>query len=161
MLAPFHRRQRASDEDIEDMNSAYRRRLRELAMINDSVCDVCLGKESMEGNVIVLCDGCEVGVHQWCYGALGEEQMRRCRRLPQCALTLRHERGELAGIRKIPEGDEPWYCAVCQEQRRNKEMPPPRCVLCPSRYGAMKRTTTGEWVRSRARDTVLHGVWFC
>ena len=35
---------------------------------NNTRCDVCLGTESYPLDEIVFCDGCEVGVHQSCYG---------------------------------------------------------------------------------------------
>ncbi|KAM7537949.1 hypothetical protein Aperf_G00000076637 [Anoplocephala perfoliata] len=34
----------------------------------ESKCDVCRGLDSEEGNEIVFCDKCNVGVHQMCYG---------------------------------------------------------------------------------------------
>src|SRR5689334_21981401 len=33
----------------------------------DTNCDVCGGGESTEGDSILYCDGCDVGVHQSCY----------------------------------------------------------------------------------------------
>lgn len=34
----------------------------------DTVCDVCQLPDSDEGNEMVFCDGCNVCVHQLCYG---------------------------------------------------------------------------------------------
>ena len=31
-------------------------------------CDICLGNDDNEGDEIVMCDGCNVAVHQSCYG---------------------------------------------------------------------------------------------
>ena len=31
-------------------------------------CDVCLGEDDDEGDEIVMCDQCNVAVHQKCYG---------------------------------------------------------------------------------------------
>lgn len=33
------------------------------------MCDVCLGRLSTNLNPIVICDLCEAGVHQQCYGS--------------------------------------------------------------------------------------------
>jgi hypothetical protein len=33
-------------------------------------CDVCGAYNSVSGDLMVYCDGCEVAVHQWCYGIL-------------------------------------------------------------------------------------------
>ena len=34
----------------------------------NTVCDVCQLPESEEGNEMVFCDGCNLCVHQICYG---------------------------------------------------------------------------------------------
>ena len=31
-------------------------------------CDICLQKETVEQNEIILCELCNIGVHQFCYG---------------------------------------------------------------------------------------------
>eukprot|EP00736_Rhodelphis_marinus_P004023 Rmarinus@m.26571 len=38
------------------------------ASASSRLCDVCGSGESSEGNEIVFCDGCDVAVHQGCYG---------------------------------------------------------------------------------------------
>jgi hypothetical protein len=35
---------------------------------DDNICDVCGGDASWEDDPILLCDGCDVGVHASCYG---------------------------------------------------------------------------------------------
>jgi NuA3 HAT complex component NTO1 len=50
--------------------------------VGDPKCDVCLGPGFEDDEAIILCDGCNVAVHQTCYG-------------------LDLEKG-------IPKGD--WYC---------------------------------------------------
>ncbi|SPQ96068.1 unnamed protein product (mitochondrion) [Plasmodiophora brassicae] len=35
---------------------------------DDVVCDICQSGDDHDGNEIVICDGCEVAVHQSCYG---------------------------------------------------------------------------------------------
>ena len=51
------------------------------------VCDVCLEDDDDDGNEILICELCLVGVHQKCYGS------------------------EL--LEAIPQGD--WYCARCRD----------------------------------------------
>jgi len=51
---------------------------------DDVECAVCALGESFDDNAIVLCDKCELAVHQDCYGILD-----------------------------IPPGDEPWLCEPC------------------------------------------------
>lgn len=38
---------------------------------DDVICDACRDGDSVDGNQIVLCDGCDVAIHQRCYG-IGE-----------------------------------------------------------------------------------------
>lgn len=51
------------------------------------MCDVCLDDDDDDNNDIVICDLCQVAVHQTCYG------------------------GEL--LEGVPEGN--WYCARCKD----------------------------------------------
>ncbi|GAQ91848.1 FYVE/PHD zinc finger-containing protein [Klebsormidium nitens] len=51
---------------------------------NDEPCDVCYEGDSDELNEILFCDGCDVAVHQNCYG-----------------------------VATVPRGEEPWFCLRC------------------------------------------------
>lgn len=44
------------------------------------------------------------------------------------------------GIVTVPTG--PWYCRKCESQERAVKV---KCELCPSKYGALKRTDNGGW----------------
>ncbi|XP_074025326.1 coiled coil domain containing protein Alhambra isoform X3 [Leptinotarsa decemlineata] len=44
------------------------------------------------------------------------------------------------GIVSVPVG--PWYCRKCESQERSVKV---KCELCPSRYGALKRTDNSGW----------------
>ncbi|CAH1127833.1 unnamed protein product [Ceutorhynchus assimilis] len=44
------------------------------------------------------------------------------------------------GIVTVPTG--PWYCCKCESQERTTKV---KCELCPSRYGALKRTDNQGW----------------
>ncbi|XP_044752484.1 protein AF-10 isoform X2 [Coccinella septempunctata] len=43
------------------------------------------------------------------------------------------------GIVSVPTG--PWYCRKCESQEKTSK----KCELCPSRYGALKRTNNEKW----------------
>lgn len=101
----------------------------------DLLCSVCGQGHSEEPNQIVFCEMCDLAVHQRCYG-----------------------------IKEIPEGE--WLCWPCKEHEQEclrKGMPKsqirkPRymggdftaidkvkCVCCPVKRGAFKKTKQGEW----------------
>ncbi|KAF1778834.1 P-loop containing nucleoside triphosphate hydrolase [Phytophthora cactorum] len=86
----------------------------------DGCCSICLESESYDDDPIVFCDGCNVAVHQFCYG-----------------------------IRVVPS-DKWFcdVCTEVHASGVNGVNPPsqPRCQLCPHRCGAFKRTTCGQWV---------------
>ncbi|XP_030747979.1 protein AF-10 isoform X3 [Sitophilus oryzae] len=44
------------------------------------------------------------------------------------------------GIVTVPTG--PWYCCKCESQERTVKV---KCELCPSKYGALKRTDNQGW----------------
>ncbi|KAK4878915.1 hypothetical protein RN001_007061 [Aquatica leii] len=44
------------------------------------------------------------------------------------------------GIVTVPTG--PWYCRKCESQERTARV---KCELCPSKYGALKRTDNSGW----------------
>jgi NuA3 HAT complex component NTO1 len=126
-------------------------------------CMICTEGDWEEDNVILFCDGCNLAVHQVCYGG---------------------------GAVAIPDG--PWYCDRCDPARRSgpavrgvpsffapAALPAPRwppaphpsarargrarlrsrrrraarcaarraqeCCLCPMKGGALKRTTDWRW----------------
>lgn len=89
-------------------------------------CSVCTEVESFEDDPIVYCDGCELGVHQFCYGIMT---------LPSgnwfcdsCAMIREN---------KPASSTSPYFAAAKQI--------PPSCALCPLRGGALKRTQCGRW----------------
>ncbi len=59
----------------------------------DIWCCVCYSDEGYADDPIVVCEGCECGVHKYCYGIL-----------------------------EIPEGDIPWYCRVCEKKLNPQEI---------------------------------------
>jgi hypothetical protein len=55
---------------------------------NDIVCDVCLDDNDEEGDEILICEICFVGVHQTCYGGKFKNQ--------------------------LPPAEQPFYCERCE-----------------------------------------------
>uniref|UniRef100_A0A1I7Z0G9 Protein AF-10 n=1 Tax=Steinernema glaseri TaxID=37863 RepID=A0A1I7Z0G9_9BILA len=82
-----------------------------------SGCCVCAEENGWAGNPLVYCDGpgCEVAVHQGCYG-----------------------------IVEVPEG-EWFCARCAAISQNSLEKVKIRCELCPSRQGALKRTADGTW----------------
>ena len=83
--------------------------------IDEAVCAVCQYDDSYDDNLIIVCDGCDVAVHQDCYG-----------------------------VKKVPTGAwlcDP--CS--HGQRRNPKPPAPECCLCHKKGGAFKTTEDGRW----------------
>ncbi|KAF0700409.1 Aste57867_9069 [Aphanomyces stellatus] len=73
-------------------------------------CQVCGNEVSTDADPILFCDGCNVAVHQHCYG-----------------------------VRVIPADE--WFCDACVDKSK-----PEKCVLCPVRKGALKKTLCKQWV---------------
>jgi hypothetical protein len=83
--------------------------------IDETVCAVCQYDDSYDDNLIIVCDGCDVAVHQICYG-----------------------------VKKVPTGPwlcDP--CS--QGMKRNPKPPAPACCLCHKKDGAFKCTDDGRW----------------
>ncbi|ELU07972.1 hypothetical protein CAPTEDRAFT_225801 [Capitella teleta] len=88
------------------------------------VCCVCLGDSSNsclsgEANEIVECDGCQINVHEGCYGITESQSV---------ASTI------------SSASTEPWFCDSCKAGVK------PHCELCPNSGGIYKETDTGRWV---------------
>lgn len=83
-------------------------------------CAVCREIESYEDDPIVFCDGCDVAVHQFCYG-----------------------------LASIPNGQWHCdWCASrsLSATGQKKKKSESSCYLCPVRGGAVKQTVCGHWV---------------
>ena len=85
--------------------------------LDDAVCEICSGGHSIEHDVLVACDGCNVTVHQSCFG-----------------------------IRKLPPGTQPWFCGLCA-RNGNQQNLSVVCFLCQQHVGAFKpMTIKGKFV---------------
>ena len=87
---------------------------------DDDVCAVCADGESVVGDPIVFCDGCDLAVHLGCYGI---------KRVPAgdwfCDACAAH-RGKDGSVDEAKRG------AV-------------GCQFCPTKEGAFKRTHEDKW----------------
>ncbi|CAK4084669.1 unnamed protein product [Aphanomyces euteiches] len=81
-------------------------------------CRVCYSDQGFDDDPIVQCEKCKCSVHKFCYG-----------------------------IEKVPEGDLPWYCDLC-EANMSAETLPKSCIMCPLEISeaAFKETVDGKWV---------------
>ena len=96
-------------------------------------CHVCGEPWCDEVNPILLCDGCDVPVHQFCYGI----------------------------DESVAKSDAPWYCDACLFYRRNKDVHRPAegvpvCALCPAPWGAL-RLLSNHSVQRLPRHGMLNG----
>ncbi len=104
----------------------------------DSLCSVCFDGNAPAENSIVFCDGCNIGLHQRCYGLEGipefefycdrcvflQSQVRRMDCSVKIDLTV-------PGLVQPPEAP---------------QLPVPRCALCPMLHGGLKQIDDGRWV---------------
>ena len=89
--------------------------------VNDIICQICLEPFSTQHDLIVICDICNLHVHQLCYGS------------------------DL--LPNIPEG--PWYCNRCSFCLKSHADPLSiKCLLCPSQKGALRHLGPATWVHS-------------
>ena len=122
---------------------------------DDTVCDVCMLPDSAEGNEMVFCDGCNVCVHQNCYGIKhipeGNWYCLPCRLGIQARCTLCPNMG---GALKPTQDRRSWAHLSCglwvpectvadvhaMEPVVTSEVPSDRydllCTLCKTRGGA-------------------------
>ena len=87
------------------------------AAAETDVCHVCGEADPnfwhIEGDCIVMCDGCDVQTHLSCYG-----------------------------LTEVPDGDKPWFCQGCVDGVRQGEGRPDdagMCALCPVPGGVLTR----------------------
>ena len=109
----------------------------------DVPCAVCDDPDDGRENQILFCDGCDLAVHQDCYGVpivpSGEWHCKRC---------------ELSPRREVVRPARPfWLCTSARETHPELTNPPvftlilsQNCVLCLRSLGAFKKTDGGEWV---------------
>lgn len=109
------------------------------ARIDDSVypegdlqCEICAESDTSNANVLVLCDGCDLAVHQECYGVPHvPEGPWLCRK---CML--------------LGTGSSSNVNSASSINISSTSSAPSLCALCPWPEGALKQTTDRRWVHS-------------
>ncbi|ETW09932.1 hypothetical protein H310_00360 [Aphanomyces invadans] len=86
--------------------------------VDELWCRVCYSDQGFDDDPIVQCEKCKCSVHKFCYG-----------------------------IVKVPEGDLPWYCDLC-DAHMAAETVPQKCIMCPLevKETAFKETVDKQWV---------------
>ncbi|XP_051970736.1 protein AF-10-like isoform X1 [Xyrauchen texanus] len=118
-------------------------------------CCVCSDERGWAENPLVYCDGhgCNVAVHQACYGIVqvptGPWFCRKCESQERAARVIKGWRGRKPSW-QIPEGG--GLSTTCNKEEENsrlsrslKTLNVVRCELCPHKDGALKRTDNGGW----------------
>uniref|UniRef100_A0A158PAS5 PHD finger protein 14 n=1 Tax=Angiostrongylus cantonensis TaxID=6313 RepID=A0A158PAS5_ANGCA len=112
------------DEEEEESGETNNEACGEKSSIRALICAVCLSLTRNEkSEELMQCDKCGLTVHDSCY--------------PTLDVTEDNDSTDSSSSM------EPWFCEPCIYGFQE----PPYCELCPSRYGAMKRSDVGgRWV---------------
>lgn len=89
-------------------------------LLSIPICSACLGDRSDDANEIVVCDNCQISVHEMCYGITDSASVSST--VSSCST-------------------EPWFCEACKANISD-----PSCELCPNKGGIFKETDVGKWV---------------
>ncbi|XP_016350782.1 protein AF-10-like isoform X5 [Sinocyclocheilus anshuiensis] len=118
-------------------------------------CCVCSDERGWAENPLVYCDGhgCNVAVHQACYGIVqvptGPWFCRKCESQERAARVIKGWRGRKPSWQTPEEGGLSTTCNKEDEDSRLsrslKTLNIVRCELCPHKDGALKRTDNGGW----------------
>uniref|UniRef100_A0A673NE72 Protein AF-10-like n=1 Tax=Sinocyclocheilus rhinocerous TaxID=307959 RepID=A0A673NE72_9TELE len=118
-------------------------------------CCVCSDERGWAENPLVYCDGhgCNVAVHQACYGIVqvptGPWFCRKCESQERAARVIKGWRGRKPSWQTPEEGGLSTTCNKEEEDSRLsrslKTLNIVRCELCPHKDGALKRTDNGGW----------------
>ncbi|XP_028823935.1 protein AF-10 isoform X4 [Denticeps clupeoides] len=118
-------------------------------------CCVCSDERGWAENPLVYCDGhgCNVAVHQACYGIVqvptGPWFCRKCESQERAARVIKGWKGRKPN-RQTPDGGGVFGTRQKDEEdealgRSLKSVNTLRCELCPHKDGALKRTDNGGW----------------
>nr|XP_017209402.2 protein AF-10 isoform X11 [Danio rerio] len=118
-------------------------------------CCVCSDERGWAENPLVYCDGhgCNVAVHQACYGIVqvptGPWFCRKCESQERAARVIKGWRGRKPSWQTPEGGGQSTTCNKEEEDSRLsrslKTLNIVRCELCPQKDGALKRTDNGGW----------------
>ncbi|KAK5971255.1 PHD-finger [Trichostrongylus colubriformis] len=124
-------------QGMHDENAALHTAAAAENLNHPPICGLCLNLSEIAKNEEVMrCDKCGLTVHESCYPSL--------------------DVSEDSESSQSTSSMEPWFCEPCIYGFNE----PPYCELCPSRYGAMKRSDVGgRWVHLVCA-LYTHGVTF-
>nr|CDJ81295.1 Zinc finger domain containing protein [Haemonchus contortus] len=136
----------SSDDDEDEQEQEHDMHAEDSALASSSaeknvnyppICCLCLNLSDIaKTEEVMRCDKCGLTVHDSCYPSL---DMSDDSESSQSSSSM-----------------EPWFCEPCIYGFNE----PPYCELCPSRYGAMKRSDVGgRWVHLLCA-LYTHGVTF-
>ncbi|XP_069047133.1 protein AF-10 isoform X2 [Lepisosteus oculatus] len=116
-------------------------------------CCVCSDERGWAENPLVYCDGhgCNVAVHQACYGIVqvptGPWFCRKCESQERAARVIKGWKGRKSSLQS-PDGGGRSAIHDAEEEGLAKSLKTLniwRCELCPHKDGALKRTDNGGW----------------
>ncbi|MBN3318793.1 AF10 protein, partial [Atractosteus spatula] len=116
-------------------------------------CCVCSDERGWAENPLVYCDGhgCNVAVHQACYGIVqvptGPWFCRKCESQERAARVIKGWKGRKSSLQS-PDGGGRSAIRDAEEEGLAKSLKTLniwRCELCPHKDGALKRTDNGGW----------------
>ena len=134
---------------------------------DESFCAVCGDGYSAEPNMIIFCDRCDVAVHQKCYDVKDVPQHEwlcwPCKEYEDLERAKGKSQEEIRPLHMLPE----------QRKKLPGGSKDIKCLLCPLKYGAFRRTTDGAaWVHQTCAmwhpeaylshadgPNVVEGVW--
>lgn len=126
-----------ADGEPQNEDATIRASLADETLDSTPICGLCLNlSQAAKTEEVIRCDKCGLTVHDSCYPSL--------------------DVSDDSESSQSTSSMEPWFCEPCIFGFNE----PPYCELCPSRYGAMKRSDVGgRWVHLVCA-LYTHGVTF-
>lgn len=104
----------------------------------DSKCAVCDDGDCENTNAIVFCDGCNLAVHQECYGVpFIPEGQWLCRKCQLCGRGVPVRRTACPPLPPPPKPQKPRPRTLTSGWQT--------CIFCPNTDGAFKQTNSSKW----------------